>query len=36
MKNINQRNEALLKLQNVHAKCAGEPKKDTAEAWKES
>lgn len=26
MKTINQRNKALLKLQSVHAKCAGEPK----------
>lgn len=34
MKTINQRNEALLKLQNLHAKCAGESKKDTAEIWK--
>jgi len=35
-KTINQRNEALLKLQKVHAKSAGEPKKDATEAWRES
>lgn len=35
MKTINQKNKSLLKPQNVHAKRAGEQKKDIAEVWRE-